>query len=147
MSTILRRVSDGFTYAGNTDLCVLTCPACGVTYAIPSVMQKNAQETAQGKVQWFCPNGHQLGYHGESAAERERKRAEQAKETAAMYRDQMRAERDLRQDTERRLSAQKGATTRAKKRHAAGVCPVCKRTFSQMQRHMENKHPDYKPTP
>jgi hypothetical protein len=58
-------------------------------------------------------------------------------------RERAQAERDLREDTERRLSAQKGATTRAKKRHAAAVCPCCNRSFVQLRRHMENKHPGY----
>lgn len=26
-----------------------------------------------------------------------------------------------------------------------GVCPCCKRTFSQLARHMKTKHPDFKP--
>jgi DNA repair exonuclease SbcCD ATPase subunit len=55
------------------------------------------------------------------------------------------AERDLRRHTERQLSAQKAATTRAKKRHAAGVCPCCNRSFENVRRHMATQHPDFDP--
>jgi hypothetical protein len=44
--------------------------------------------------------------------------------------------------TERRLRAQKGATTRAKKRAVAATCPCCGRSFSQLRRHMAAKHPE-----
>lgn len=137
--TTLTRVRDGFTYAGETDLRVMTCPMCGITYAIPARLQDQAYERGGGRIQWFCPNGHQLGYHGESEADRQRKRAERASECAQ-------AERDLREHTEQRLRAQKGATTKAKKRHAAALCPCCNRTFQQLARHMATQHPDYDPS-
>jgi hypothetical protein len=138
VSAVLHRVEQGYTYKGDPDLKVMSCPLCGVTYAIPAAMQRNACDRGEGQIQWFCPNGHQLGYHGPSNAARERERAQRAEQRAI-------AERDLRNDTERRLAAQKGATTRAKKRAAAAVCPCCHRSFSQLRRHMEAKHPDYKP--
>jgi|ERR1041384_335707 hypothetical protein len=142
MAVELQRVRDGFVYSGDTNLVVMTCPVCGVMYAIPQTMQENAYRKGNGKIEWCCPNGHQLGYHGPSAIEQERDRAQ-----AALKRAQERAaaERDLREHTEYKLRAQKGATTRAKKRHAAGLCPCCNRTFQQLQRHMATKHPDYDP--
>jgi hypothetical protein len=138
MSVVLSRVQEGYTYKGDLDLKVMTCPLCGVTYAIPLRMQENARDRGEGRIQWYCPNGHQLGYHGPSAADEQRERAEREQRRAN-------AERDLRADTERRLAAQRGATTRAKKRTAAAVCPCCHRSFSQLRRHMASKHPDYDP--
>lgn len=139
----LQRVRSGFTYAGDTNLKVLTCPDCGVTYAIPLTMQEHAWQRGQRQIVWFCPNGHELGYNGPSQAERERDAARAALTRAQ---DRATAERDLREHTERQLRSQKAATTRAKKRHAAGVCPCCNRTFQQLTRHMASKHPDYDPT-
>ena len=138
MVTILRRVRDGYTYAGESDLAVITCPVCGITYAIPERLRSNAQAKGEGAIQWFCPNGHQLGFHGASEAELEKQARVRAERRAQ-------AERDLREHTEHRLRAQKGATTKARKRHAAGVCPCCSRSFVQLRRHMETKHPDYDP--
>ena len=132
----------GFTYSGDTDLIIMTCPVCGVTYAIPATLQANAISKGQGKIQWFCCNGHQLGYHGKSDAE---KRAEDAEARATRASQRADATRDLLKDTENRLRAQKGATTKAKKRHAAALCPCCNRSFVQLRRHLETQHPEYKP--
>lgn len=132
---LLRRVIDGYVYAGDTDLCVKSCPVCGVTYAIPQTMHKHARDRGEFRILWYCPNGHQLGYGGPSEAERERDEVQR----------RLTAERELREHTERQLSAQKAATTRARKRAAAAVCPCCNRTFQQLARHMQTKHPDYRP--
>lgn len=142
MGTVTHRVEQGYTYAGDTDLVGMVCPLCGVTYAIPLRLQENAHKRGEGKIQWYCPNGHQLGYHGQGDAER---RAATAERRLRDARERLRAEQDLRVDTERRLSAQRGATTRAKKRHAAGVCPVCSRSFKQLRTHVAKQHPDYDP--
>jgi hypothetical protein len=135
MSTILQRVADGHTYAGDVDLKAMTCPACGVTYAIPLRLQEAAQRAGERKISWYCPNGHSLSYPGKSDEE-------VLREQLNVSRQQARAERDLREDTERRLSAQKAATTRAKKRAVAATCPCCGRSFSQLRRHMAAKHPE-----
>lgn len=136
MAVTLHRVRNGATYAGETDLKVMTCPVCGVVYAIPARLQENAYDRGHGEIQWFCCNGHQLGYHGKSEAEIAREKTE-----AALVREQ--ATRDLLAHTERSLRSQKGATTKAKKRHASGVCPCCERSFVQLRRHMAAKHADY----
>jgi hypothetical protein len=47
-------------------------------------------------------------------------------------------------DRERKShAATKGHLTRTKKRAASGVCPCCRRSFKQLRRHMQNKHPVY----
>lgn len=144
MSTLstLERVEQGFTYAGETRLKVMGCPTCGVTYAIPATLQANAQAAGHRQIVWYCPNGHELGYNGPSDAE---KKAADAEARAREAERRALAERDLRYDTERRLSAQKGATTRAKNRHAAGLCPVCRRSFRQLRTHVAKMHPDFDP--
>ncbi len=144
MSGVLQRVSDGYTYAADFNLKVMDCPDCGVMYAIPQTMQENAYRIGHRKIVWFCPNGHELGYNGKSETERERDAAQAA---LKQERNRANAERDLRVHTENQLRAQKGATTKARKRAAAAVCPVdgCGRSFVQLRRHMAVKHPDYKP--
>ncbi len=142
MSQVLQRVSDGYTYAADFNLKVMSCPDCGVMYAIPQTMQENAYKIGHRKIVWFCPNGHELGYNGKSQAEQER---DQAQSSLQRAQERAAAERDLRVHTERQLRAQKAATTRARKRHVAGVCPACNRTFSQLVEHMKTQHPDFKP--
>lgn len=141
--TTLNRVRDGLTYAGFTDLKVMTCPICGVVYAIPAALQANAYKRGEGKIQWFCCNGHQLGYHGDSEAERQLKIMRERARMASARAD---ADRDLRIHTEAQLRSQKGATTKARKRHAAALCPCCNRSFVQLKRHMDTQHPSYDPT-
>lgn len=138
----LTRVAQGHTYAGITDLKIMCCPMCGVTYGIPTAMQEAAHAAGNRQITWFCPNGHNLGYNAESDEEKARKKAES---DADWYRKRHQAERDLREHTEHKLRAQKGATTKAKKRHAAALCPCCNRSFVQLRRHLASQHPDYDP--
>src|SRR4051812_32397787 len=95
----LGRVQRGMTYAGLTDLTAMECPICHVTYALPSRLQDEAQRIGHGKILWYCPNGHQLGYHGKSAEEQERVARQEAQEEAKWYRQRFQAERDLRTHT------------------------------------------------
>jgi hypothetical protein len=135
MGTILRSPPPGTTYEVGADLAVVECGECGTVHAIPAAWQRKASR--EGGHSWYCPRGHVISY-SESEHARLLRRAEEADRRA-------RAERDLREHTEHKLRAQKGATTKARKRHAAGVCPVCSRSFQQVRRHMESQHPDYDP--
>lgn len=117
-----------------------TCTCwCGIHMAIPDNLLRQGLD--HGK-QIYCPLGHTFSWK-ETEADRQRKRAEQAEQRAARLGERAQAERDLREHTERQLSAQKGATTRAKKRAATGTCPCCGRSFVQLRRHMAAKHPGH----
>jgi len=39
--------------------------------------------------------------------------------------------------------AERSARVRLKKRIACGVCPCCKRTFTNLARHISGQHPEY----
>lgn len=115
---------------------------CGIHLAIPDNLLRRAKES--NSVGIYCPLGHKF-FFSESEADKLRKQLERAQSDRDWHRQRQQAERDLREHTERQLSAQKAATTKARKRHAAGVCPACKRTFQDVQRHMHSKHPDFDP--
>lgn len=120
-----------------------TCTCyCGIHLAVPTNLYRQAHDL--GKRGIFCPLGHEF-FFSESELDRERKARETAEARAQRAEQRRQAERDLREHTERQLSAQKGATTRAKKRAAAALCPCCNRSFVQLRRHLATKHPDYKP--
>jgi hypothetical protein len=123
------------TYSGT--LTVTTC-WCGIKLAVPDNLYRWARQSESNAL--YCPRGHTFVY-GDSEEDR-RKRVERQ---LAHERERRQAERELREHTEHRLRAQKGATTKARKRHAAGVCPVCSRSFQQVRRHMATQHPDYDP--
>lgn len=128
----------GETFAGYTNLVVETCCDCGVMFAMPGGLQRARRED---RGSFYCPNGHGMHYAGET--DRERLQRE---------RDLRAAERAAREQAEASAAAQKRAATRARnernkarKRSADGVCPCCGRTFKQVARHMDAKHPDYDP--
>lgn len=122
-------------------LAVTTC-WCGIHLAMPDNLLHNAREHGTDV---YCPLGHKFGWN-ETLADRLQKKLDAKEAALARTRERADAEHDLRQDTERRLSAQKAATTKAKRRHAAAVCPCCNRSFVQLRRHMAAKHPDYEPS-
>lgn len=113
-----------------TTLIEVPC-TCGVWFAIPQRMIDARREDGGT---FYCPNGHKLSY-GETALDKERK-------GAGRLAAQLDQEQAARRATERSLAAQKGATTRLKRRAVAGVCPCCNRTFKQLARHMASKHPE-----
>lgn len=122
------------------------CPTCGVSYGLTSEYEKRRR--ADGK-SWLCPNGHWVTYM-KSDLDREREARKAAeREAAAMAaearcaRRQWKEEQDRHQSTRRSLAATKGVVTRVKRRVGKGVCPCCNRTFQNLARHMESKHPDY----
>lgn len=117
------------TVANN--LTLIDCPDCSIQFAVPERWNQQRRETGDG---FYCPNGHSLSYKGEIDRLRKALAAEQASKAA--IRDQLQA-------AERSAAAARGQMTKMRKRIANGVCPCCHRTFVNVARHMENKHPGY----
>lgn len=112
-----------------------SCCSCGVAFAIPSTMLAKLRDNHKG---FYCPNGHSLVFNGKTEAERLR---DQLADTR-MVLEASRAEAER---IGRSNIALRGVVKRAKNRSIAGVCPVggCKRHFTNLQRHIGSKHPDY----
>ena len=87
---------------------------------------------------FYCLNGHSQYFPGKSDIERE----QQKRKLAERERDNARRFLKTEEDSHR---ATRGHLTRVKKRIAKGVCPCCKRSFSEsrLQRHIESKHPGW----
>lgn len=117
------------------------CRTCGCVSTCPEIIWD--QQRAEGGFH-SCPNGHQWGWSKENC-EREtlRRERDRLKQRLAEEEGEAAHQRNLRQATERQLSATKGVITRIKNRIGHGVCPCCNRTFSDLQRHMHSKHPTY----
>lgn len=131
-----------------TEVLHTTTCYCGIHLAVPANLLRQVRDEGSGGPNGdgglYCPLGHKFYFH-ESELDRERKRREQAEQRAQRADQRRQAERDLREHTEAKLRAQKGATTRARKRAAAGVCPCCHRSFENVRRHMTEKHPGFDP--
>ena len=122
----------------STAFVTVECCECGIEFAF---REHYRQKRLDDHAVWYCPNGHKQMYSGKSEAEKlrdqlatvEKERdaavkrkewAEQSEKAATKERDKARADRD-----------------RLRKRAQNGSCPCCKRTFSNLARHMAIKHP------
>lgn len=106
---------------------------CGIEFHVPATWM----ETKSNDHSYFsCPNGHRQHFPQESDEEKLRRRAERAEQNLAY-------EQDRAEGAERRESAQKGVVTKLRKRFSAGVCGCCNRHFTNLERHMKSKHPDF----
>lgn len=106
----------------------------------------SARAIGQFHQKFWCPYcGNQQGW-GESAHE---------KEIAKLGREKTSLAESLKREEEKRRQAMdeaehfrrsrdgmKGVVSKIKKRIGRGVCPCCNRTFADLQRHMQTKHPE-----
>jgi hypothetical protein len=113
-----------------TETLTVTHCWCGIALAIPDNLFRFAK-TKPTDV--YCPLGHVFVFRD---TYKEKYEAEERRH---------RATRDLLHAEERSHTATRGHLTRQRKRLKAGVCPCCGRTFKQLARHMQCKHPDFKP--
>ncbi len=119
-----------------------SCCACGMVFSVPETWLE--QRRANGE-SFFCPNGHSLSYKEttvkklEKQLENEKQRREWAEKNEAAAREQ--------EQTARRAEAiVRGKLKAQSERVKNGVCPCCNRTFQDLQRHMNTKHPDWTKT-
>lgn len=108
-----------------SDLTFKTCPVCGINYALPTVMHNERLNSKEQK-NWYCPNGHSLVFRDNDTARIQRKLDEMTRDRDWQKQRAEKADRE-RKKVERRIHA--------------GVCPKCQRTFTNVARHMETKHP------
>lgn len=119
------------------------CAVCGTTFAISEYFEKRRRDDGE---QFYCPNGHSLSFN-DTLEKRLKKELAQERASHDQTRAQCRDEEDMHDDTKKRLSCQKGVTTRLKNRAKNGVCPCCNRSFANLKRHMGSKHPGYAVVP
>jgi hypothetical protein len=115
------------------------CCECGVIFAMPDSLQRKLKANGE----WFyCPNGHRQHYT-ETEAQRLQKQLDRERRTREAYQSQARSYERQRDEAQRSAAAHKGQATKLRKRAAAGTCPCCKRTVSQLSEHMKTKHPEF----
>lgn len=133
-------VKRNLVYPTTVRLEIQECPACGVVHGVPKFYADQMRANADD---YFCPNGHKIGWH-ESDLDREKVARQRAERAAANAEEAARIQRRRAEHEERRARALKGHLTRMKNRIANGVCPVpgCKRSgFSNVMSHIAQKHP------
>lgn len=117
----------------------LQCSECGVTYLFPETWCKKASQDGKS---WKCPNGHGQWF-GESKNDKLHRENNLMKQQLAEKDDAIKHARDKWDDAERRADAASKQVTALKKRAKNGTCPCCKRTFKNMQDHMQKMHPEF----
>lgn len=117
---------DQLTYTGH--LVAYNC-WCGVHFAVPQALMTEYER--RGTKNLYCPLGHSMVPGGESLSDQ-----------LASAHVRERSLRDQLEAAERTRRALRGHLTRLRNRVAAGVCPWCQRSFSQVQRHVASQHPE-----
>lgn len=133
---------------GNTiDICgqshtIWACKTCGVVATCPTELFDQQRRSGGYHA---CPNGHKWGWDKEDSEDAQiRRERDLLKQKLAQRDDEIARQKRMREEAEKTASVRKGQVTRLKNRAAAGVCPCCNRTVSQMARHMASKHPGFK---
>jgi len=110
---------------------------------IPDALHETADK-AKGVIAFYCAYGHSQVYiKGENEETKLRRERDRLQQRLAEKDDEISRQREMREQTERRLSATRGQVTKIKNRVGHGVCPCCTRTFENLARHMTSKHPTF----
>jgi hypothetical protein len=118
-----------------TELEVTTC-WCGIPVGVPANLVRYARNYADQEI--YCPLGHSFVFGDTNEAKLKRERDRAARVQAQL--DQANAAEKAQRAAKTRFRNERD---KLRTRAAAGVCPCCGRTFKQLARHMQSKHPDW----
>jgi hypothetical protein len=119
----------------------INCGECGGTYAIN---ERYREQQYQKGGTWTCPYC-KVGWGYSHDNENSRLKGRLAEAEARERAERERKDRALSEANQLRYSlrSQKASTTRIRNRVAHDVCPCCTRSFTNLRRHMDTKHPEY----
>lgn len=120
---------------------LIECANCGMPFGVTESFQNRRRDDHKG---FMCPNGHSNVYNGKTEAEKLREQLERSANREKSLSLVIDRQRDTIQSKDHVIRATRAAKTRLKNRIAAGVCPCCNRTFQDLARHMQGKHPEFK---
>lgn len=132
MSTILVNKVRGNEVTETINFVMEECCNCGIPFFMPKYFYDQCKNDSDKY--FYCPNGHPQHYS----------RSRSAIEIEKLKEDLESVKRD-RQGIENQLLdtiSEKNKLSRQLKRVHKGVCPCCNRTFENLQKHMETKHPE-----
>ena len=137
-----------FTQTINETFHVVSCASCGVRFGIEGGLYRRVVTKAEGTI--YCPACGCQSHWAESEATKKIRELEQQVQRERQQADQMKASRDFHKEcasrSEHKARALKGVVTKKRKqldRVSKGVCPCCNRSFVDLRRHMEAKHPTF----
>lgn len=116
------------------------CITCGVLYAVPETLIQRHRDYGGYH---HCCNGHAQGWGEDSATvSKQRRQIERLTQQQARLEDEKSAAWATANEQLKQAEAARRETARLRKRIGNGVCPCCKRSFANVARHMQTKHPD-----
>lgn len=121
----------------NVNLKVMECGTCGLPFAIPQKMYDSCHDEGG---YWYCPLGHSRGWDKGN----KKSRVLELQDEVARLESSLKSAREHSETLKRSRAAVAGELTKVKKRVGNGVCPCCNRSFQNLRRHMDNKHPEFK---
>lgn len=131
----------GTTFVTNTELTTVNCGECGGVYAILERHRAQCQQKGTG---WTCPYCKvDWGFFNNNENARLKRELAEAKRKIEYKDAHLQIMHNENTTLEHRRRAEKAAKTRLKNRVGKGVCPCCNRTFLDLQRHMQLKHPSF----
>jgi len=107
------------------------CCTCGILFAMPQ--EVNERLRTKGGT-FYCPNGHPQAYT-EPDIEVLRKKLLVEQRRSQHFETQLNGALD-------NLNTTKKELRRTKRRVNAGICPYCRRHFTNLERHIHGKHPE-----
>lgn len=121
---------------------------CSIRLAIPEslfIVYDAENDRNPGSYTLYCPLGHGFTRKGGGEAQRLRDELARQKHLTEQAEADARNQRSRLEIRDRQLAARKGQITKLRKRIANGVCPCCNRHFTNLERHMHTKHPQWAP--
>lgn len=125
---------------GTLTLTEIVCCKCTTHFAMDHELYYRRRE--DGNTFW-CPNGHGQSFT-ESEVTKLKKQNESLQKRLAWNDEALMWQYAETEAIKKQKANIKRQLTITRKRIANGVCPCCNRTFVNVQRHMDSKHPDFK---
>lgn len=130
--------------AGRWDRCLTCDEGIWLTPEREELLRRTCQT-------FYCLWGHSQHFtRGPSENDKLRLERDRLKQEAARLEERAQAYQRAEEAAQehaayqaRRAAAARGQVTRLKNRAAAGLCPCCNRSFSNLQRHMAGQHPGF----
>ncbi len=122
-------------FVGGVEYSIIDCGCCGGTYAITERHRSWCYENAKSWTCPYCKTGWGFSSNNDRISQLK-------KEIKAANRN---ADLAWHEASENRKQAEKitRSYNRVRERVKNGVCPCCSRTFENLARHMQSKHPDF----
>lgn len=118
------------------------CCRCKSDIWLPTDLYNSAKRSP--RISFWCAYGHEQHFcEGPSDLDKMRQERDRLAQRVAERDDEIRRQRELREAAERRTAAARGQVTKIKNRVGHGVCPCCNRSFENLARHMNSKHPGF----